>query len=352
MKVVIVCGMNDEKATDKIRPFESLSEIDSIYLIRRQPLTMEKVISYAPPIIIRRLLVFAEIYRLFALFYVCLTKKPDAILGIYFVPNGIYAWITGKLFSIKVIQVIIGTDRRKIETSKCFISLLKNADHIVVRGETSKKNLSSLEVPIEKIFISPGVNAFDFESYRPSDFDKKFDLIYVGRLDKNKQVEKILKAVALLIPNFPDLRVAFVGDGPEREQLVRMAKQLNVDKRIQFVGNVPNKEIPKYLSQSKIFVMASDFEGLPVAMIEAVCCGLPVVVPNVGDILDVAKNNINGLVVDPPTVENFFRALSSLLCDEHLFSHLEKGARLTREKLIVDYSLTNAQEKWKQVLLL
>ena len=188
MKVVIVCGMSDDKARDKIAPIAKLPDIDNVYLVRRQPLVMPNVISYAPPSGIRRILVLSEIYRIMALLYVCLVKKPEVIIGIYFVPHGIYAGVIGGLLGKRVIQIIIGTDRPKIETSRLYIKMLSNAEFVGVRGQMSRKVFSSLGIPSRKLFIPTGVNALDFDHFSPKEADKSFDLIYIGRMDQNKQV--------------------------------------------------------------------------------------------------------------------------------------------------------------------
>jgi glycosyltransferase involved in cell wall biosynthesis len=350
LKVVIVCGMSDEKARDKIAPIVRLPEVDVVFLVRRQPLVIPKVISYAPPSGIRRNLALSELFRILALIYVCLVKRPQVLIGIYFVPHGIYAGVIGSLLGKRVIQILIGTDRLKIEASSLYIKILKNAEFVGVRGHASQKALTSLGIPSGKIFIPSGVNAIDFDHFIPGDIEKRYDLIYVGRMDQNKQVAKLLQAAALLHPGYPGLRVALVGDGPERGHLEELTSRLNLMEVVSFLGDRPSVDIPNHLRQSRIFVMASSFEGLPVAMIEALCCGLPVVVPNVGDISDVAIHRVNALLVDPPTVEGFFQTINSLMGNGQLYEQLEMGALATRERLISEYSLARAQEIWWRVL--
>ena len=184
--------MSDEKARDKIVPILSLPEVQKVYLIRRKPLILPKITSYVPPKLIKRMPLFSEVYRILALCYVCLIKKPDVLINIYFIPHGIYGGIIGSLLKIYVIQVLIGTDRPKIEKSKFLFSLLEKANRICVRGSASQMSLYSKGIPKDKIFISTGVNAIDFVLFRPIETDKVYDLIYVGRLDKNKQVDRLV----------------------------------------------------------------------------------------------------------------------------------------------------------------
>jgi len=119
---------------------------------------------------------------------------------------------------------------------------------------------------------------------------------------------------------------------------------------VSFLGSQPYSEIPNLLNNARIFIMASEFEGLPAAMLEALCCGLPVLVPNVGDITDVAHNGENALIIDPPSVECFAEAILALLEDPVLYSHLANGALASRDKFLNEYSFDRSMEIWRSVL--
>ena len=350
MKVVIIDGTSDDKIRAEILPIANLPEIEEIFLVRRQPLRMPKVTSYAPPAAIRRILILAEPYRLFSLIYIGLIKKPDIYIGIYFILHGLFAWIAGRLFGKPVIQYLIGTDRPKVEASKLFLRILNDAQFVGVRGKASENQLVNLGIKPEKFFVPTGVNVLDFEHFKPSLEKKNYDLIYIGRLDKNKQVQKIIRAAGQVFQARPNLKVSLVGDGPERSILEKLVIELGLVDVVTFLGSQPYDEVPNRLNEARIFMMASDFEGLPVAMLEALCCGLPVVVPNVGDILDVARHGENALVVDPPSVDGFAQALSALLADRFLYSRLASGALASREKFMIEYSIDRAEEIWRSVL--
>lgn len=350
MKVAIVCGMSDDKARAEILPIACLPEIEEIFLIRRDPLTLPKVTTYVPPTVFQSFLFLAELYRIFSLFYIGLTKKPDVYIGIYFILHGVYAWLAGKLFGRPVIQYLIGTDRPKVESSKLFIKIVNDSQYVGVRGNVSENNLVNLGIQRKKVFVPTGVNVLDFGLFKPSSEQKEFDIIYVGRIDRNKQVLKIIQAVRLVAYTHPDLKVALLGEGPEQSNLEKMVGELGLERIVTFLGNKPYADIPKYLTASRIFVMASDFEGLPVAMLEALSCGLPVVVPHVGDISDVALHGVNAIIVDPPTYEGFANALSALLEDPYLYSKLADGALASRNQFLHDYSFERSMEIWHSVL--
>ena len=350
MKITVICRMSDDKVRARLQPFINNEDIEAIYLVRRYPLHHTKIISYSPPKWMRNFILFSEPYRFLSILYICIAKHPDVLYGIYFVPHGIYAAIAGWIFRKPVIQELIGTDRPKVLKSKVLMKLFSSADRISVRGSTSKRELIERGISANKIFSSPAVNVLDFENFKPKDSPKNYDLIYCGRMDENKQLDILISAVSILKDSYPELKMVFVGDGLERDHLEALTNELGLLDYVSFVGNQPNTMIPEYLNQSKIFVMSSAFEGLPVAMLEALSCGLPVVVPDVGDISDIAQQDYNACLVEVTEVDAYVNALSTLLYDEQFYQQLVTGAYKTRLRLMEEYTLERATADFKRIL--
>ena len=350
MKIAIVCGMQDYKVQASLQPIIEINEIEEVYLIRRNPIDLPKTKTVNPPKYLKKFLFFAELYRFLSLISICLKEKIEIIYGIYFVPHGIYAAVVGLLLRRRVIQELIGTDRPKVMNSRLLLWLLKQAEWIGVRGSSSKKELIELGVPNSKLFSPIAVNALDFELFKPKPVEKVYDLIYCGRLEEVKQVDIIIQAIFELKESNPSLNAVIIGDGPLRGDLQSLTEELGLKSSIYFAGDQPNDKIPGYLNQSRIFVMASAFEGLPVAMLEALSCGLPVVMPDVGDIRDVAIHGVNAWVVRDNAVQGYVEGLSALLYNQALYSKLKHGVLEMRDKFINDYSAEAAKRIWKDVL--
>jgi glycosyltransferase involved in cell wall biosynthesis len=351
MKVVVICGMSDEKVRARLLPLTEIASIEKIFLIRRSPITMKNVKSFSSPNVFRWSLLFSELYRLIILLILCIKEKPDFLYAIYFVPHGLYAAIFGGIFNIPVIQELIGTDRNLVNRSKYYQKLLKRSKRIGVRGTTSLSQLSDLlGEPEEKFFISVAVNAIDFELFKPSGLEKNFDLVFCGRLDQNKQVNLILGAFYEVYRTNPDVKLLFIGDGPEKVNLQSKTLDLGISQNVIFAGRQKYQDIPELLNQSRIFIMASSFEGLPVAMIEALSCGLPVIVPDVGDISDIARHGYNGLLVIENKVTAYRDAIQTIVSDTAFYEKLRTGALETREKFLRNFSVENASDIWKDIL--
>ena len=351
MKIITICGMSEDKVKASLLPLTALESVEKIFLVRRAPVAMAKVESYAPPRSLNWSLFLTEVYRFFALFSICLKEKPDWIYAIYFVPHGVYAAIIGRLFHIPVIQEIIGTDRPLVNKSKNYQRLLSQAEWIGIRGKSSKAELSYLGIPEEKYFISVAVNVIDFDLFQPNQSQKIFDFVYVGRLDQNKQVKLIVDAFYILHQKNPEIKLLIVGDGPEKINLADKANNYGISDNVYFAGEQKYQDIPGFLNQARIFVMASAFEGLPVAMIEALSCGLPVIVPDIGDISDIAIDGYNALLIDEISQDSYVESFSKLINSQVLYEELVRGALLTREQFLSEFSLENAKNSWQEILI-
>jgi len=141
-----------------------------------------------------------------------------------------------------------------------------------------------------------------------------------------------------------------VGSGPEQKRLSGLAATLGIEENVTFVGKIRAAEIPRYLNASRIFAMCSEVEGLPSAMIEALSCGLPVVMPDVGDVTTVVIHEKNALILQDPTPANYAAAVKRLLADKKLYGQLQAGALKSREEFRELYSLETAKEIWENAL--
>jgi glycosyltransferase involved in cell wall biosynthesis len=149
----------------------------------------------------------------------------------------------------------------------------------------TKDRLELLGVPGEKITVIP--NGIDLEKISGIEPDwgkfpvglesKTYDIIFVGRLIKEKNVDLLIKAVTLLKADFPDLRCCIVGDGPEKAALVELAKRIGVYENVEFAGFQEYGSLIGKIKASKVLVLPSSREGFGMVVIEAFACGVPVV---------------------------------------------------------------------------
>ncbi|MFN3805270.1 MAG: glycosyltransferase family 4 protein [Pyrobaculum sp.] len=160
----------------------------------------------------------------------------------------------------------------------------------------SKRTARELEkMGVYARMIPNGVDVEKIEKIKPS--PEESDVIYVGRLVREKRVDLLLKAARLLKKWIPDLRVVVIGDGPERPRLEKLARGLDV----KFTGFLQYEEVIARMKSSKVFVLPSEREGFGIAVLEANAAGLPAVVVRheMNAAVDLIEEGKNGYVAEP-----------------------------------------------------
>lgn len=163
-------------------------------------------------------------------------------------------------------------------------------------------------------------NFVDVDFFRRKDQDKKYDIIYVARLDgKQKNHRGLLEAAEGLI-----LKILFIGQGTEKINILDEAKKRNID--LQLKEMVPHQEIADYYNSARMCVFPSLFEGNPKALLEAMSCELPVVAFNVPGISNLIRNGETGLIsaVDSDIMRD---NIQRIIRDRTLAERLGKNAR-------------------------
>jgi glycosyltransferase involved in cell wall biosynthesis len=188
----------------------------------------------------------------------------------------------------------------------------------------------------EKIrVIYSGIEAERFQS---ADGGRKREPLVVGTLAglvKRKGHRYLLEAAARLKQQGVDLRYCFGGEGPERRDLQELALQLGLRDEVSFLGWV--SDAPRFFASVDIFALPSLFEGLGVAVLEAMAAGKPVVASFVGGIPELVEDQTTGLLVPPGDFESLAGALSRLASDPELVRAMgEMGRETVRHRFTME----------------
>jgi glycosyltransferase involved in cell wall biosynthesis len=165
-----------------------------------------------------------------------------------------------------------------------------------------------------------------------------------GRLIALKGIEYLLRAAAALQAEFPGLRVEIAGAGPQREKLEETAAQLGLARRVDFLGWVD--DIQSVLPRWDIFVMPSLEEGFPIAALDAMAAGLPVIASSVGGIPELVVDGGTGWLVPPADVKALVHQLRSLLLNPE--QRLSMGAA-ARTNVRNHFSLAQMTENFSRL---
>ncbi|MFP4321595.1 MAG: glycosyltransferase family 4 protein [Anaerolineales bacterium] len=274
--------------------------------------------------------------------------RPEAIYAIHLVPYGLFAWVLARLFRRKLIITLIGGDFNKdlqeYRTRGFWRWLLRQADAVTTFDEGSRQTIIGFGCAPERVFVLP--HAVEMARFVPGPAeDKDITVIYTGHLWALKENWRLLNAWPLVLAAHPGSRLAIVGDGPERANLEAQAAELGIRDAVQFVGWA--SDVAPWLQRARVFVNVSNQEGVPMAMLEAMACGLVPVVTDVGGVGSIIQDGENGLLLPSPADPAQIAArINALLADPAKWARMSAAAEAVRAQF--DYPAVSAT--WSPIL--
>jgi teichuronic acid biosynthesis glycosyltransferase TuaC len=245
----------------------------------------------------------------------------DLIDAHYFYPDGVAAIMLGKTFRKPVIITARGTDIHRITDFQVprhmILWAARQAAAVVTVCRALKERLVELGAEADKTHVFR--NGVDLDTFRPTRRDetraelgvsRHAVLLSVGNLIPLKGIHLAIEAVAAL-PQSVTLMIA--GRGPEEQKLKALCDRLGVSDRVRFLGQIPHAELAQLYSAGDILVLASEREGWPNVLLEAMACGTPVVASDVWGTPEIVTTPAAGLLVGERTGAAFASAIARLL---------------------------------------
>ena len=189
--------------------------------------------------------------------------------------------------------------------------VLRKADVVTTPTRRAANLLETATGLTGVLAISCGIEASKFANETPTT-NKQPRVLFLGRLDYEKHIHNLLKAVALL-PKSLDVQVEIVGDGGEREYLERLAKDLGINHNVEFRGHITDQELPKAYERATVFAMPSIAELQSIATMEAMASGRPVVAADAMALPHLVHDGDNGYLFPPDDVAAFADRLLKVL---------------------------------------
>jgi glycosyltransferase involved in cell wall biosynthesis len=262
-------------------------------------------------------------------------KEKPRILHTHLYHAGIIGRLLGKISGIQTIFVHqAGPELFRNRVRSFFDRYTASlVTQYVVTGEFVRQILQNREqVKPQKISIIPNgidTHQFDLPRTRPEDWPAMAQspvLGTVGRLSPEKGHFFFLEALAILHQNGADFQAIMIGDGALKEELLQKTRILHLEERLFWVGAQTN--IPDWLSLLDVFVLPSQWEGISLALLEAMAAGVPVVATSVGGTPEVLTNGVNGLLVPPSDTEALAAAIFKLLENPLLCKELGQSGKI------------------------
>ncbi len=249
-------------------------------------------------------------------------ESEPAIIISFMVPFNI---LTGFCtLGIKVPIIMADRSDPRFAPSSVLLKLIRNftysflADKIVFQTNQNKNYFSSNLICGKSVVIPNPVflqkNQIGIALQQP----KLKKIVSVGRLIKSKNQKMLIDAFSQLPEKYSDYELVIYGSGPLKEELEKYANDLRLGDRVKLPGVVTN--IADHISNAKIFVLTSLYEGMPNALIEAMCLGLPVITTNVSGTSDLIKQGVNGYVIE--NTEELIQRIQELLSNEEKLNKL------------------------------
>jgi len=278
----------------------------------------------------RKLRYFSKVaypFRILAVRKAVKEINPDILHAHYVSHNGVYGALTG----FKPFVVTAWGDDVLIEPKKSMVKqylvkyVLRKADLITTNSNSALRTILGFGVDEEKVKLV--VHGVDLRVFHP--IENKEDLkeelcvkrnyqvvISTRNLEPEYDVGTFIKAMPYVIDECPNTYFLIVGDGILRRQLEELACKLGVAKNVRFVGSVSNREMPKFLGVSDIYVSASLSDTRSVSLLEAMACGLPVVVTDLEGNKECVREGVNGFLFSKGDFKALAEKIVYLLGDE------------------------------------
>ncbi|MBU4143084.1 glycosyltransferase [Patescibacteria group bacterium] len=207
------------------------------------------------------------------------------------------------------------------------------ADELVKEG--LKCPISILQNSINIDLFKPLENQQIREEIKKSFGVKNRSICYMGRLSYEKSIDQVIRAFALINKKIPDLNLMLIGDGPERKNLEKLAKNLNLNPSIIFTGSLfYNGDLVRALQANDLFISASKNENMPLSVLEAMAVALPMVLVKEKGLAELIKENINGFFTKTDDSADIAAKTLSLLSSPDLLNKFSRGSR----QMAMEYS--------------
>jgi teichuronic acid biosynthesis glycosyltransferase TuaC len=247
--------------------------------------------------------------------------RPDLIDAHYFYPDGVAAAQLAARFDVPLVITARGTDINLISRlegpRRDILRAAERAAAVVAVSEPLRDRCIEIGMDPDKVVVLR--NGVDLDVFRPLDrrvaraalrlADDGPLLLAVGNLVPEKRFELALAALALL----PQARLLIVGEGRERDALLRMATRLNLRERVEVRRPLPQHELATVYSAADVLLLPSQREGWPNVVLEALACGTPVVAADVGAVRQILAVPGIGAIADPREAAQWTAALQGCL---------------------------------------
>lgn len=285
-----------------------------------------------------------QIHRICELRKIILSEQPDVVLS-FLGPTNLRLLISTIGLSAKKFVSVRNDPYREYGSGikrKIARSLFRLADGCIFQTEQAAQYFSSGVQEKSRVIFNPVAEAF----YNIDRSNVKKEIVAIGRLQQQKNPMMLLEAFGKIAYLYKDYQLIYYGEGELQLGLEERSKELGIREKVVFAGQTSN--IPEKLNTAGIFVLSSDFEGMPNALMEAMAAGVPVIATDCpcGGPRSLITSPKEGILVPCGDVDAMAIALNELLQSENLRNEMERYEKLRANSFRPEC----INQKWEQFL--
>ncbi len=286
----------------------------------------------------------------------------DVINAHWAIPPGFIAIFTKKLHKKPVLITLYGAElwpaiKKNSKVMKRMISYALNSAEKVVgisdatcnagKEISRRRDIEILPDGIDVETFNPGVDGTEIR--KKYGLDGHYLIFSSGRMVERKEFRYLIEAMPHILEKNQNTKVIMGGDGPERENLEKLGKDMGLKDKVIFPGFIPDEDFPKYMKASDVFVLPSivdpmgDTEGSATILLEAMACGTPVVGTRVGGIPYAIKDGMGGFLVKQKNPKELAEKIIMLFSDESLRRDVGK---MGRSHVVENFSWNRIAERY------
>jgi glycosyltransferase involved in cell wall biosynthesis len=344
MRLLVTVTFNPNQLRSHLAPLIAIPEVSEIVLVAdREPPDLPKVRAVVPGPAMQRSLGRAG-SKLATCTRLARSLRPDWIISYNIMPHGLNGHIAGRLSGRRTMYHMIGGTKEWVgggygsdnailgrlprpvaPVERALWRVLEGSTVVGTMGSGDRDLLLAAGLPPGRVEVfPPSVDTRRFTP-APEGAEAPYAIVSAASLIPRKRLHDLIEVVARLRVERPWVRAAIAGQGPLLDELRAQASALGVADAIDFLGQ--RSDVEDLYRSSRVFVLTTRSEGLSVAMSEAMACGLPAVVSDVGDLGDLVSEGRNGHLLAVGDVAGFTERIAGLLDDPVRYRAASQAAR-------------------------
>ena len=190
-----------------------------------------------------------------------------------------------------------------------------SADRLVSVGSKLKESMSIYTK--KGIDVIPNIVNTNVFNYIEKEKLEIFKFVSISNLKESKRINLTIEAFSKEFKG-KNVELIIIGDGPEKEKLMSLVRELDTSNQVKFIGPVPRENINKYLNNSSAFVLPSSFETFGISYIEALACGLPIIATKCGGPEDFFEKNM-GYIIEVDNLDELRSSMKNMVSEYNRF---------------------------------